>query len=143
MKPRASILLIEDDPVDVMSVQRAFKQNHITNPLYVVENGEEGLAFLRHEGKFAEPGSSPIPTLILLDLKMPRMSGLEMLPIIKKDLDLQHIPVVILTTSDVDTDIKDSFRNGAAGYLRKPVTFENLVKAIQIFDLYWTLSELP
>ncbi len=143
MKPQASVLLIEDDPVDVMSVQRAFEKNHITNPLYVVGNGEEGLAFLRHDGKFAEPGSSPIPSLILLDLKMPRMGGLEMLPIIKSDLDLKHIPVVILTTSDIDADIKESFRNGAAGYLVKPVTFENLVKAIRIFDLYWTLSELP
>ncbi len=143
MKPQHSILLIEDDNVDVMSVRRAFEQNKVTNPLYVVGDGEEGLAFLRHEGKFTKPGSSPRPTLILLDLKMPRMSGLEMLPILKGDPDLRHIPVVVLTTSADEADIQQSFQNGVAGYLRKPVTFENFARAIHIFDLYWTLSELP
>lgn len=143
MKPKNSVLLIEDDPVDVMSVRRAFEKNSVTNPLYVVGDGEEGLAYLRHEGKFAEPGSSPRPSLILLDLKMPRMGGLEMQTILKADPDLRRIPVVILTTSDDKDDIQQSFQNGVAGYLVKPVTFEKFVQAIQIFDLYWTLSELP
>ncbi len=143
MRSQNSVLLVEDDPVDVMAVKRAFAQNKVTNPLYVVGNGEEGLAFLRHEGKFAEPASSPRPTLILMDLKMPRMGGLEMLSILKADRDLRHIPVIVLTTSDNDADIQQSFQNGVAGYLVKPVTFEKFVRAIQIFDLYWTLSELP
>jgi CheY-like chemotaxis protein len=143
MKRNNCVLLIEDDPIDVMSVKRAFEENNITNPLYVVGNGEEGLAYLRHEGKYTEPDSSPIPTLILLDLNMPRMGGLEMLAIVKRDPDFQHIPIVILTTSDVDEDIKQSYQHGVAGYLVKPVTFEKFSKAIQIFDLYWTLSELP
>jgi len=143
MKPKNVILLVEDDPVDVMSVRRAFDRNKVTNPLYVVSNGEEGLAFLRHEGKYAKPGAAPPPNLILLDLKMPRMGGLELLSILKNDPDLQHIPVVVLTTSDEDADIQQSFQNGVAGYLIKPVTFEKFVQAIQVFDLYWTLSELP
>ena len=143
MKRNKCVLLIEDDPVDVMSVKRAFEKNSITNPLYVVGNGEEGLAYLRREGKYTEPDSSPIPTLILLDLNMPRMGGLEMLAIVKSDPDFQHIPIVILTTSDVDEDIKQSYKYGVAGYLVKPVTFEKFSKSIRVFDLYWTLSELP
>ncbi|MBT4310148.1 MAG: response regulator [Anaerolineae bacterium] len=143
MKPQNSILLIEDDAVDVMSVRRAFKKNNVTNPLYVVGDGEEGLAYLRHEGKFTEPGSSPRPSLILLDLNMPRMGGLEMLAIIKSDPDLFHIPVVILTTSDSNSDIQQSYQNGVAGYLLKPVTFDKFAQAIEIFDLYWTMSEMP
>ena len=143
MKSANVILLVEDDPVDVMSVRRAFKQNKVTNPLYVVNNGEEGLAYLRKEGKYDEAGAAPTPKLILLDLNMPRMSGLEMLSILKNDSDLFHIPVVVLTTSADDNDIQESFRNGVAGYIVKPVTFEKFVQAIRIFDLYWTLSELP
>jgi CheY-like chemotaxis protein len=135
--------LAEDDAVDVMAVRRAFKQNKITNPLYVVGDGEEALAFLRHEGNFSDPASSPRPGLILLDLKMPRMGGLELLQIVKSDPDLREIPVVVLTTSTEESDIKSSFQNGVAGYIVKPVTFEKFAEAITIFDLYWTLSELP
>jgi CheY-like chemotaxis protein len=143
LRPQHCILLIEDDPVDVMSVRRAFEQNKLTNPLYVVGNGEDGLAFLRHEGQFSSGNDSPRPTLILLDLKMPRMGGLEMLSILKGDPNLRHIPVVALTTSDDESDIQKSFREGVAGYLLKPVTFEKFAAAIKIFNLYWTLSELP
>ncbi|MBS1251654.1 MAG: Response regulator rcp1 [Anaerolineales bacterium] len=143
MRERATILLAEDDPVDVMAVQRAFKQNRITNSLYVVGDGEEALAFLRHEGDFSDPASSPRPGLILLDLKMPRMGGLELLQIVKSDPDLRDIPIVVLTTSAEESDIETSFQNGVAGYIVKPVTFEKFAEAITIFDLYWTLSELP
>ncbi len=143
MRERAIVLLAEDDAVDVMAVRRAFKQNKITNPLYVVGDGEEALAFLRHEGNFSDPASSPRPGLILLDLKMPRMGGLELLQIVKSDPDLREIPVVVLTTSTEESDIKSSFQNGVAGYIVKPVTFEKFAEAITIFDLYWTLSELP
>jgi CheY-like chemotaxis protein len=143
MRKQTAILLAEDDAVDVMAVKRAFKQNKITNPLYIVGDGEEALAFLRREGKFADPAFSPRPGVILLDLKMPRMGGLELLQIVKSDPGLCDIPVVVLTTSSEETDIKSSFRNGVAGYIVKPVTFEKFVQAINTFDLYWTLSELP
>ena len=138
-----TILLVEDDPVDVMSVQRAFEQNQVTNSLYVVGNGEEALAFLRHKGQYSDPVAAPSPRLILLDLKMPRMGGLELLNIIKRDPDLRRIPVVVLTSSDEESDIQQSFESGVAGYIRKPVTFEKFAQAIKVFDLYWTLSELP
>ena len=143
MRSEGAILLVEDDPIDVMSVRRAFKLNKVTNSLYVVNNGEEGLAFLRNEGKYADPAVAPKPKLILLDLNMPLMGGLEMLSILKRDPKLLHIPVVVLTTSADDRDIQESFRNGVAGYIVKPITFEKFANSIQIFDLYWTLSELP
>jgi len=143
MKHQVSILLAEDDRVDIMAIQRAFRLNKITNPLHIVSNGEEALAFLRHEGAYADAKTSPRPGLILLDLNMPRMNGLEFLDIVKKDPDFKEIPVVVFTSSIEETDIKASFRNGVAGYLVKPVTFEKLVQAISTFDLYWTLSKLP
>ena len=143
MRDRAIILLAEDDPVDVMSIRRAFKKHRITNPLFVVGNGEEALAFLQHDGKFVDPSTSPRPSLILLDLNMPRMGGLELLRIIKKVPDLREIPVVVLTTSTEQSDIKTSYQNGVAGYIVKPVTFEKFAEALQIFHFYWTLSELP
>lgn len=143
MRKEFSILLVEDDPIDIMSVKRAFEHNNVTNPLYVANNGEEGLKILQDQRDSTIKDSAYKISLILLDLKMPRMGGLEMLNIIKKDPDLRMIPVVILTTSDDEQDIQTSFINGAAGYLTKPVTFDKFVQAIKIFNLYWTLSELP
>ena len=143
MRKKISILLAEDDKVDAVAVKRAFKKNHITNPLYMVQDGEEALAFLRNEGKFADPESSPRPGLILLDLNMPRMSGIEFLRIVKRDPDLCTIPIVALTTSAEKTDIMSSFENGVAGYLVKPVKFEAFVQSIETIDRYWRMSELP
>lgn len=143
MREKMAILLAEDDPVDVMSVKRAFKKNNVTNPLFVVADGEEALEFLRNEGRYADKQSFIRPSLILLDLNMPRMGGLELLEILKSDKDWRKIPVVILTTSNEESDIRKSFEIGVAGYIMKPVTFDNFSKAISIFDLYWTLSELP
>lgn len=143
MNKQTGILLVEDDQVDVMTVKRAFTKNKMTNPLYVVGDGEEALAFLRHEKKYTDPASAPRPGVILLDLTMPRMNGLELLLILKRDPELRDIPVVVLTTSDEKIDIKNSFYNGAAGYILKPVTFPKFVQAISTFNLYWTLSELP
>ncbi len=138
-----NVLLVEDDEVDVMSVKRAFMQNNITNPLYVVENGEEALDFLLQDGEFANPDLAPRPSLILLDLNLPRMNGLELLEIVKSNAELCEIPVVVLTSSTMESDIKYSFRNGVAGYVVKPVTFEKFVQAVAILDMYWTLSKLP
>ena len=98
---------------------------------------------MRNEGKFEDKTQFPRPSLILLDLKLPLMGGLELLKIIKSDPNLMEIPVVVLTSSKEASDISTSYRNGVAGYLVKPVTFEKLVEAISIFDLYWTLSEIP
>ena len=143
MQERFTILLVEDDTVDVMIIERALKKNNLTNPMQLVGNGEEALDYLRHEGKFAGADSFPRPGLILMDLSMPRMSGLELLLALKSNPDLRDIPVVVLTASEEHQDVKTAFARGAAGYIVKPVTFEKFVEAIATLHLYWTLSELP
>ena len=134
---------MEDDEVDVMTVKRAFNENGVTNPMYVAGNGEEALDYLRRQGKFSDRDSFPRPGLILMDLSMPRMSGLELLLTLKTDPELREIPVVALTASDEHQDVKTAFARGAAGYIVKPVTFEKFAKALSTVHLYWTLSELP
>ena len=136
MKNSKSILLIEDDHVDAMTVQRALKEIKVTNRLDIVHDGEEALNLLR-KSKNGKPG------IILLDLNMPRMNGIEFLQIAKKDESLKKIPVVVLTTSQEDQDKIDTFNLGVAGYMIKPVDYHKFVEVIKIIDLYWTLSELP
>lgn len=141
MRKNVTILLVEDDKVDVMTVQRALKKNKITNPLYVTSNGKDALAYLRHEGAYADPGKSPRPGIIFIDLHMPVMNGIEFLQIIKADNDLRRIPVITLTTSKEEEDLLDSFNLGVAGYIIKPVEFDKFVEALRLIDLYWSLSE--
>lgn len=133
---KKSILLVEDDRVDVMSVKRALKDIKVTNPLIVAGNGEEALEYLR-DGKNKKPG------IILLDLRMPKMNGVEFLKVAKQDGALRSIPVVVLTTSQEDQDKVDSFDLGIAGYMVKPVDYKQFVEVIRTINLYWTLSELP
>lgn len=142
MRNNVPILLVEDDQVDVMTVQRAFKRNKILNPLYVCSNGEEAIKFLRHEGIYSDSEKSPKPGIILLDLNMPVMNGIEFLKVVKSDEDLKRIPVVVLTTSKEEEDRFKSFSLSVAGYIIKPVEFEKFVEAVQLIDLYWSLSEL-
>jgi CheY-like chemotaxis protein len=136
MRSEKAILLVEDDSVDVMTVRRALKDVEVTNPLHVVGNGEEALAFLGDE-------SNTQPCLILLDINMPRMNGLEFLKIAKQEEVFKRIPVVVLTTSKADCDRFKSFDLGIAGYMVKPVDYLQFVETMRIIDLYWTLSELP
>lgn len=143
MKKSDVILLVEDDPIDVEAVKRAFEKHKVSNRLEVAGDGIEALEYLRHQGAYTDPDSAPRPSLILMDLRMPRMGGLECLRELKADADLSIIPVVIFTSSRDEVDVDNSFRDGAASYIVKPVTFEKLVEAIVVFDLYWTLSELP
>lgn len=131
-----SIMLVEDDQVDTMTVRRALKELHVMNPLQHVENGEEALSFLRNP-------ANQQPCLILLDLNMPIMGGIEFLQIAKKDEALKGIPVVVLTTSEEQEDKVESFQLGVAGYMRKPVEYPNFVEMIRAIDAYWTISELP
>lgn len=130
------ILLIEDDRVDVMTVKRALRELRITNELLVAGNGEEGLQLLR------DPDVKK-PCIILLDLNMPKMNGIEFLSIVKKDDDLKRIPVVVLTTSKDEQDKLASFENSVAGYMIKPVDYTKFVETIRTIELYWTLNELP
>lgn len=136
MRTNRPILLIEDDEVDAMTIKRAIKEIKIANPLVWRENGEEGLYYLREE-------ASSKPCIILLDLNMPRMGGLELLAIIKKDQDLRNIPVIILTTSSHDEDRLRSFNLSVAGYMIKPVDYKNFVQVIKAVNMYWTISEMP
>jgi CheY-like chemotaxis protein len=143
MKNNLPVLLVEDDDVDIETLQRAFERNNMTNPLYVARNGEEGLSLLRHEGAYADPGKWSRPAIILLDLNMPIMNGLEFLKIIKNDDVFKNIPVIVLTTSKEESDRVESFQLSTAGYIVKPVDFEKFVETIATINLYWTLSELP
>lgn len=134
------ILLVDDDEVDVMNVQRAFKKNNIINPLYVANNGLEALDMLR--GKNA----APIPSqrrLVLLDLNMPKMSGLEFLREVRADPDLHALTVIVLTTSDDERDKVEAYNLNVAGYILKPVTFGAFVEAIATLNKYWAINELP
>jgi len=142
MRKNVPILLVEDDEVDVMTVQRAFKKNRITNPLYLASNGKEALEFLRHEGRFGPPPNSPRPGIILLDLNMPIMNGIEFLKLVKENGELKRIPVIVLTTSLEESDRLESFDLSVAGYIVKPVEFEKFVDVVKLIDMYWTLSEL-
>lgn len=143
MRDKIPILLVEDNRVDVVTIQRAFKKNKIVNPLFNASNGEEALDCLRHTGEYAQQADWALPGIVLLDLNMPVMDGIEFLRIVKKDDALKKIPVVVLTTSQEESDRVESFNLGVAGYIIKPMEFDKFVEAIRVVDLYWTLSELP
>jgi len=132
------VLLVDDDEVDVMNVQRAFKKNNISNPLHVANNGLEALNMLH--GAAAIPGPR---RLILLDLNMPKMSGLEFLRAIREDPALRSLTVVVLTTSDDERDRIEAYNLNVAGYIVKPVTFTAFVEAMATLNKYWTINEFP
>lgn len=132
-----NILLIEDDQVDVMNVKRAFEKNRIANPLYVAGDGLEAMEMLR-AGKVPRDRR-----IILLDLNMPRMNGIEFLRALRADPELMLTPVVVLTTSDDERDKISAYNLNVAGYLLKPVTFINFVEVMAALNKYWTLVELP
>ena len=136
MKNSKPILLVEDDGVDVMTVDRALKDLNIKNQLVNKADGEEALEYLRTNG-------NKKPCIILLDLNMPKMNGIEFLKFVKADKSLKKIPVVVLTTSSQQRDIVESFKLSAAGYIVKSIDYAKFVKAISAVNLYWTLSELP
>lgn len=130
------LLLVEDDQVDVMTIKRALKEIHVVNPVAHVENGEEGIAYLHDDSKEK-------PCLILLDLNMPVMNGIEFLQVVKQDEHLRRIPVIVLTTSEEQQDKVNSFNLGVAGYMAKPVDYRQFVEVMRSIDMYWTISEMP
>lgn len=143
MKKRTvNVLLVEDDEVDVMNVQRAFRRNRIENPLYVAHNGLDALAMLRGTTSTLPP----VPghrRLVLLDINMPKMNGLEFLQALRQDEALKSIPVVVLTTSDADQDRLEAYRLNVAGYILKPVTFATFAEVMAALNQYWALCEIP
>lgn len=136
-----TIMLVDDDQVDVMNVQRAFKKNNITNQLYVANNGIEALELLR--GTEQTEKITPAPKIILLDINMPKMNGIEFLRELREDPALHSISVFIMTTSNDDRDKFDAYNLNVAGYILKPVSFEKFVNAVSVLNNYWKLCELP
>jgi CheY-like chemotaxis protein len=132
-----NILLVEDDDVDVMNVRRAFQRAHVSNPLHVASNGLEALDMLRGD-------TIPLGRrLVLLDLNMPRMNGIEFLREVRADAELRTLPVVVLTTSNDERDKVDAYNLNVAGYLLKPVTFSDFVELMAALNKYWMLVEMP
>lgn len=136
MRNLKPILLIEDDDLHAMTVKRALKELKVKNGLVRKANGQEALEYLKNK-------KEKKPCVILLDLNMPKMTGIEFLKVAKADEVLKKIPVVILTTSNDQEDIVESYSLSAAGYIVKPMNYKKFVEAIRALDLYWTLSELP
>jgi len=136
MQSSKPILLVEDDSVDVMTVKRAFKELEVTNPLVSTGDGEKALAYLQDR-------TATKPCVILLDLNMPRMGGIEFLKVAKSDESLRTIPIVVFTTSNTEQDITQSFELGAAGYMVKSMDYSKFIETIKTIDSYWSLSKLP
>ena len=138
----ATILLVEDDPGDQKLIKVSLKNQKIANELYVVGSGEEAMDFLYHRGNYS--AETPLPDLILLDLKMPGMGGKEFLRRIKQDEKMKKIQVVILTSSDSEKDILDSYNLQASGYVKKPVELEDFRRVVKEIEAYWfIICKLP
>jgi CheY-like chemotaxis protein len=141
MEKSINILLVDDDEVDCMNVQRAFKKNNISNPLTIAHNGVEALDLLR--GTNGSSKMDAIPRIILLDINMPKMNGLEFLREIRADKDLHNISVFIMTTSNDEKDRFEAYNHNVAGYIIKPISFEKFVTAVSTLNSFWQLCEQP
>jgi two-component system response regulator len=142
MKPKI-ILLVEDIPSDIALTQRAFAKSHIANELIVAEDGQEALDYLFAAGKHTNRDVSEVPALVLLDLKLPGVDGLEVLRQIRGDPRTSRLPVVILTTSKEEQDVAQSYDLGANSYIRKPVDFTQFAQAVEHLGLYWLVLNEP
>lgn len=139
-----AILLVEDNPSDIKLTKRALEQNQIANKMIVAEDGQEALDYIFAEGKFAGRSIKELPAVVLLDLKLPKVDGLEVLKEIRASDHAKYIPVVILTSSDEEKDLIESYRLGANSYIRKPVDFIQFNEAVRNLGLYWLLmNEMP
>jgi two-component system response regulator len=138
-----TILLVEDNPNDVTLTLRALKKNNIKNDVVVARDGAEALDCLFGTGSYEGQDVSTLPVLILLDLKLPRISGIEVLQRLRSDERTRLVPVVILTTSKEEQDLIDGYRFGANSYIRKPVDFNNFIEAVRQLELYWLVLNEP
>ncbi|MBI5952898.1 MAG: response regulator [Chloroflexi bacterium] len=142
MKPKI-ILLVEDNPSDVDLTRRALQKSRVANELVVAEDGQEALDYIFHGVPLAGATMEELPALILLDLKLPKMDGLQVLRQIRADERTSRLPVVILTTSSEEQDVAQSYDLGANSYIRKPVDFKQFVDAVQHLGLYWLVMNEP
>ncbi|MCX6175573.1 MAG: response regulator [Ignavibacteriales bacterium] len=134
------ILLVEDNPTDVELALRALKKSGLANNIFVVNDGEEALDFLYCRNKFVNRNPNHSPKVILLDLKLPKVDGLEVLRTLKKDEEKKNIPVVVLTSSDQEKDMVESYKFGVNSYIQKPVDFDQFIKAVNQIGYYWLLD---
>ncbi|HWF18801.1 MAG TPA: response regulator [Verrucomicrobiae bacterium] len=138
------VLVAEDDENDIFFLERAFKQAQVVNPIFRVRDGEDAIAYLRGDDAYADREKHPLPQLMLLDLKMPRKNGFEVISWVRDQPGLKRLPIVVLTSSKEDPDINRSYELGANTYLVKPVKFEGLVDMMRALNLYWLLlAEKP
>jgi CheY-like chemotaxis protein len=138
---RMAILLVEDNPEDVELTLRAFRKRKLTNPIHVARDGEEALDYVHRRGAFA--ADAPIPGVILLDIRLPRVDGTEVLRQIRAHPVYRTVPVVMLTTSQEDTDVQRCYDLGANSYIIKPVDFDKFLAVVERIDLYWILTNIP
>ena len=134
---RTVLLMADDDPADCLLTEKALRKADITCPLYVVHDGAELMDYLKRRGDYADPSAAPRPSLILLDLNMPKVNGTEFLEQLRDEPELSSIPVVILTTSDDERDIAASYALGANAYLVKPSAFDDMVSVAQVVKAHW------
>ena len=137
------ILLVEDNPDDVKLTLRAFKRNNMLNPIVVARDGVEALEVLFGRGAYTERAGKPLPTLIVLDLKLPKLDGLGVLKAVRGDERTRLIPVVILTSSKEEEDLVHGYSLGANGYVRKPVDFAEFLEAMRHLGVYWLMTNQP
>ena len=138
------ILLVEDSPDDQLLIRRAFRKAHLLNPLNVAEDGDEAVAYLARTAGYADRAAHPLPSIVLLDLKLPRRSGLEVLAWVRAQPLLRRTPVVVLTSSREDADVARAYELGANSYLVKPVAFDGLLEMVKTLGVYWmVMSVLP
>ena len=138
------ILLVEDNPDDELLTLEALKDNNIKNEVFIAHDGEEALDYLFSKGEFKDRYSGILPQVVLLDLKLPKVDGLEVLKQIRSNNKTRFLPVVILTSSKEETDLIQSYQLGANSYIRKPVDFEQFTQAVKYLGLYWiVMNELP
>jgi CheY-like chemotaxis protein len=142
-KQPINILMAEDNYHDIIATKRAWRKNRITNPLYIVHNGEECLDYLYHRGIYSDRTKAPTPGILLLDIQMPKINGLTVLKQIREDNKWRHLPVIILTTSELEEDRLRSYNLGATAYIRKPIGFSHFSAAVKAINIFWELVELP
>lgn len=140
MSSSMPILLVEDNEAAAELALRAFRRRKISNPVYVARDGEEALDYVERRGAFSE--NAPVPSVILLDLRIPKVDGLDVLRQLKQHPIYRNIPVVVLTTSAEDRDVRRSYELGAASYIVKPVEFEKFQEVVERIDLYWMVTNL-
>src|SRR5438094_5167808 len=144
MLDEKSILLAEDDPNDVLLLERAFQKAGLRNSLKIVPDGEEAIEYLSGRGPYADREQYPLPFLLLLDLKMPGTDGFEVLQWLRAEAELKRLLVVVLTSSNLQSDVDRAYELGANSYLVKPVGFDEMVHLVQRFEIYWTeINRIP